>query len=157
MEKIQPYSDEKLTYNETTGRYELTAQYVKGAWGNPFTDDNVLSVRIKRNTTKVYEYIFSRGYSANRGAVNYLISHTEAYRRFIFDCLSAQMEADLASGYNDQDKYLPENKDARDLQFLNQVSVSTENIVESSVGYGGINLIYAGTYPIWVYLFVMEK
>lgn len=152
MEKITPYSDEKMLYNETTNQYELTIAWVKSNFGNPFADDNVLEQRIKRNTRKVYNYIFSHGYSGNRKAIIAIITYTEEYRQYIYDALFSQMESDLASGYNDQDLYVAKNKDERELQQLNQVSVNTENILKSSNGYGGINLLYAGVFNYSVYL-----
>ena len=152
MEKIQPYSDEKMLYNEETKQYELTLSWVKANFGNPYTDDNVLEQRIKRNTRKVYNYIFSRSFSGNRKAITAIINHTEEYRQFIYDALFSQMESDLASGYNDQDLYVAKTKDDRELQQLNQVSVSTENILKGSMGYGGINLLYAAMFnnTIWL-------
>ena len=152
MEKIKPYSDEKMLYNDITKQYELTIAWVKNAFGNPFADDNVLEQRIKRNTRKVYDYIFSHSYSGNRKIILAIVSHTEEYRNYIYDALLSQMESDLASGYNDQDNYLPKTKDERELQHLNQVSVGTENILKSSNGYGGINLLYAGVLPYQIYL-----
>ncbi len=152
MEKIMPYSDEKMLYNETTKQYELQLAWVKSNFGNPFADDGVLEQRIKRNTRKVYNYIFSHGYSGNRKAITAIINHTNEYREYIYDALFSEMEADLASGYNDQDLYVARSKDDRDLQFANQVSVGTENILKSSNGYGGLNLLYAGAFAYGVYL-----
>ena len=152
MEKITPYSDEKMLYNEQTLQYELQLAWVKNNFGNPYVDDNVLEQRIKRNTRKVYNYIFSHGYSGNRKAITAIINHTEEYRQFIYDALFSQMESDLASGYNDQDLYVAKTKDDRELQQLNQVSMNTENILKSSNGYGGINLLYAGAFNYGVYL-----
>ena len=117
MEHIQPYSDGKMLYNEETKQYELQPAWVKANFGNPFNDDNTLSVRIKRNTRKVYNYIFSHGFSGNRRAIIAIINHTEEYRNYIFDALSNQMEADLASGYNDQDLFVPKSMDERNMQF----------------------------------------
>ena len=152
MEKIQPYSDVKMLYNENTNQYELQLAWVKENFGNPFADDNVLEQRIKRNTRKVYDYIFSHGYSGNRKAITAIINHTEEYRKFIYDALFSQMESDLASGYNDQDLYVAKTRDDRQLQQLNQVSVGTENILKSSNGYGGINLLCATVFNYMVYL-----
>lgn len=152
MNKIQPLSDDIMLYNETTKQYELQLAWVKGNFGNPFADDGVLQMRIKRNTRKVYNYIFSHSYSGNRKAIYAIINHTNEYRDYIKDALISEMEADLASGYNDQDLYLAKSKDERDLQHLNEVSVATENILKSSIGYGSINLLYMGAFPYGVYL-----
>ena len=84
MKHIQPYSDAKMLYNEETKQYELKPAWVKANFGNPFSDDNVLEVRIKRNTRRVYNYIFSHGFSGNRKAILAIINHTEEYRNYIF-------------------------------------------------------------------------
>ena len=152
MKKIEPYSDEKMLYNETTKQYELQASFVKEQFGNVFKDDAILEQRIKRNTRKVYNYIFSRAYSGNRKTITAIINHTEEYRNFIFDALLSQMESDMASGYTDQDLYVPKSKDERELQQINEVSVNTENILKSSNGYGGINLLFASAFNSAVYL-----
>lgn len=152
MEKILPYSDEKMLYNEETKQYELDLGWVKSNFGNPFADDNTLTVRIKRNTRKVYNYIFSHSNSGNRKIITAIINHTEEYRTYIYDALFSEMEADLASGYNDQDKYVPKTKDDRELQHMNQVSVTTQEIIMNSQGYGGINLVSAMVLPYGVFL-----
>lgn len=152
MKHIQPYSDEKMLYNEETKQYELQPAWVKANFGNPFNDDNTLSVRIKRNTRRVYNYIFSHGFSGNRKAILAIINHTEEYRSYIYDALFSQIEADLASGYNDQDLYVAKSADERNLQFLNQVSAQTESILKSSNGYGGINLLFAAAFNYGIYL-----
>jgi len=156
MNKINTYSDEKMLYNELTKQYELNSGFVKGQFGNPYTDDAMLEMRIKKNTRKVYDYIFSRAYSGNRKIIVAIINHTEEYRNWIFDALTRQMEADITSGYNDQDNYVPENRDEREMQQLNQVSVSCENVLYDSIGYGGINLLYAGVFSPSIYLEFME-
>ena len=152
MKKIEPISDDKMLYNDETKQYELQASWVKDNFGNPYKDDTVLAQRIKRNTRKVYNYIFSRAYSGNRKTILAIINHTEEYRQFIYDALFSQMESDLASGYNDQDLYVPKSRDERELQQLNEVSVNTENILKSSNGYGGINLLCACAFNSAVYL-----
>ena len=152
MKHIEPYSDEKMLYNEETKRYELKPAWVKANYGNPFNDDNTLSVRIKKNTRKVYDYIFSHGFSGNRKAIIAIINHTEEYRNYIFDALAAQIEADLASGYNDQDLFVPKTMDERNLQLMNQVAAGTENILKASVGYGGINLLFVAAFNYSIYL-----
>ena len=152
MKKIEPYSDDKMLYNNETKQYELKPSWVKSQIGDPFADDTVLEQRIKRNTRKVYNYIFSRSYSGNRKTIIAVINHTEEYREFIYDALFSQMESDIASGYNDQDMYVAKTKDDRELQQINQVSVNTENILKNAAGYGGINLLYASAFNSAVYL-----
>lgn len=152
MKHIQPYSDDRMLYNEETKQYELKLSWVKANYGNPYNDDNTLSVRIKRNTRKVYNYIFSHGFSGNRKAILAIINHTEEYRQYIFDALSSQIEADLASGYNDQDHFVARSVDERNMQLINQVSAETETVLKSAMGYGGINLLFASAFHHSVYL-----
>lgn len=155
MKKIEPYSDAKMLYNKELDRYELNRNWVKNNFDVPF-DDNILDKRIKKNTRIVYNRIFEIANTSNRQIINKIINHTEEYRNYIFDCLSSQIESDLISGYNDQGAFVPESKEQRDLQKLNAVSVDTERIIYNAKSYGGINLIYGGVLPTWVYLFVME-
>ena len=93
-----------------------------------------------------------RDSDGNRKTITAIINHTEEYREFIYDALFSQMESDAASGYNDQDLYVPKSKDERELQQINEVSVNTENILKSSNGYGGINLLFASAFNSAVYL-----
>lgn len=144
MEKIRPHSDDKMLYNEKTKKYELTLSYVKGEYGNPFGDDKKLRSRIVRNTQKVYNYIFSHTHALNINWVYSFINETEEYREWIFQALDSQIMADLASGYNDNTLYVEDRR----TQYMNQVSVDTENILKASQGYGGINLLCM--YPIVV-------
>lgn len=151
MKKIEPYSDAKMLYNKELERYELNANYVKNNFEVPF-DDNVLEKRIKKNTRVVYNRIFEIANSGNRKIINTIINHTQEYRDYIFDCLSAQMESDLASGYNDQGLFVPESKEQREMQQINAVCVECERIIMSAKGYGGVNLVYGGVLPTFVYL-----
>lgn len=152
MEKIQPYSDEKMLYNEKLQQYELQLSWVKNLFDNPFTDDAVLENRIKKNTRKILNYIFSHSYSANRKTIIALILKTEEYRDWFYDALISQMESDLASGFNDNDLYVAKSQSERETQYLNQVSISTENILENSKGYGGINILSMSLFPATIYL-----
>lgn len=155
MKKIEPYSDAKMLYNKENDRYELNRNWVKNNFDIPF-DDNILDKRIKKNTRVVYNRIFEIANTSNRQIINKIINHTEEYRNYIFDCLSSQIESDLISGYNDQGAFVPESKEQRDMQKLNAVSVDTERIIYNAKSYGGINLVYGGVLPTWVYLFAME-
>lgn len=152
MKTITPYSDDKMLYNEETQQYELQLAWVKNLFENPFRDDGVLEQRIKKNTRKILNYIYSHSYSGNRKTINALILKTEEYRTWLYDALISQMESDLASGYNDNDLYVSKSLNEREMQYINQVSVSTENILESSKGYGGINILSSSVFPAFVYL-----
>lgn len=152
MKHINPYSDDVLTYNEQLHTYELTRQWILDNFGNPFRDDGVLNARIKRNTRKVYNYIFNIAYSGNRKIITAIINHTEEYREWIRDCLMAQMEADLSSGFNDNTLFNSKSVEERMLKQIDEICIDCEHIVYSAAGYGGINLICATALPNIVYL-----
>ena len=152
MKKITPYSDAKMLYNEKLNNYELTPSYIKATYGNTFTDDAVLERRIRKNTKKVLGYINAHTNSGNIRLVNSLILKTEEYRKWFFDALDNQMEADLASGYNDNDLYVARNGEERAMQSVNEVSVATQQVLESSRAYGGINLLSMSLLSAWCFL-----
>ena len=152
MKTITPYSDDKMLYNEETQQYELQLSWVKNLFDNPFRDDGVLEQRIKKNTRKILNYIYSHSFGGNRKTINALILKTEEYRTWFYDALISQMESDIASGFNDNDLYVAKSMSEREMQYINQVSVSTENILESSKGYGGINILSMSIFPAFVYL-----
>ena len=100
MNKIEPYNDANLTYDENTKRYFLTLETVKSNLPETITDDGILTYRIKKNTRIVYNYILSHCHSSNRKVVVDLIAHTEEYRNWIYEVLMAQMEDDLFKSYS---------------------------------------------------------
>ena len=146
MNKIEPYNDKKLTYDENTKRYFLTLETVKSNLPETITDDGILTYRIKKNTRIVYNYILSHCHSSNRKVVVDLIAHTEEYRNWIYEVLMAQMEADLFNGYNDLGLQPAQNTEERMLQIEQQVCIETQSIIYSSLGYGNVNIMAA--YPI---------
>lgn len=155
MNIIEPYNDDKLVFNEKTNQYELDMAWVKENFGNPFSDDGTLTLRIKRNTRVVYDYLFSHAFSGNRKIITAIINHTKEYREYIHDALFRQMEADCNSGYNDNGLFVGESRDQRDMQYLNRVCVACEEVLQDGIGYGGINLMSATTLPKMVYLTFM--
>ena len=155
--KIKPYSDETLTYNETTSQYELTMEYVKDNFEVTFKNDEVLKKRIKKNSRNIYRFIINRGHTANSEVIKFLLNKTEEGRRFLIEVLSTQMEADLASGYNDMGDTPAVNLnngqviDRAEL-IRNQVSVNTEELINNSASYFGISIIYQAPYPYGLFL-----
>ena len=157
------YTDDKMVYNEITGQYELALNYVKSLFQITFKDDTTLQKRIPKNSRKIYNFIFYRSYSSNSRVINFLLNETENGRKFLFDVLSEQMEADLQTGYNDlsnQPAVNVANGQAIDRNVLanNQISVDTEQVIENSASYfGGINLLYRSIFPAGLFLLVMQN
>lgn len=158
----KPYNDEVLVFNELTGRYELTMQYVKNNFDISFANDKVLKERITKNSRKIYNVIYARSNSANKSVVEFMLHRTLQGRVFIHDLLFEQIEADLQSGYNDLSNmpainYAKGNIIPREEQIRNQISVDTEQILDRSQQYFGINILYSSTYPFYVYNFVEKN
>ena len=158
----KPYSDEVMTFNDLTGRYELTIQYVKDNFTINYQNDNVLKERIKKNSRKIYNVIFARSNTANKQVIDFMLNRTLQGRVFLHDLLYEQLEADLQSGFNDLSSmpainYANGNVIPREEQIRNQISVDTEQILDRSEEYFGINLLYASTYPFYVYNFVEKN
>lgn len=152
MKTITPYDDEKMTFHG--GRYQLTLQVVKDEFENTFQDDQILKKRIRKNSKKVYDFIFYRGYSGNKDIIEKLINHTDEGRKFIFEVLVSQMEADLESGYNDLSMTSPVNVSNgqvidREILANNQVSIDTEQLIENSATYFGVSIVYRSPFP-WI-------
>ena len=154
---IKPYSDEKLTWNETLKQYELAFKFCKAEYPSNFADDDTLKRRIKKNTRNVYRYVEYHVNSYNKKIVNAIISHTEEGRQFIFDLLSTQFESDVDSGYNDigdtsainvaNGQIIDRNEIRRNL-----VSVATEEVFDNSQSYFGINIGYQAPFPSYYFI-----
>ena len=158
----KPFDDEVLKFNETTGRYELTIQYVKDNFSISFRDDTVLKERIKKTTRKIYNVIYARSYTANKQVIDFMLHRTQQGRVFIHDLLFEQLEADLQTGYNDLSSmpainYAKGNIIPREEQIRNQISVDTEQILDRSEEYFGINIMYSSAFPFYVYNFVEKN
>ena len=54
LHTISHYDDDKLRFNDKTGRYELTVEYCKDEFDANFKDDRKLEKRIKLNSQVVY-------------------------------------------------------------------------------------------------------
>lgn len=152
LHKIQPYSDNDLTWNESTHQYELTLQYCKANFEDNFRDDGVLQKRIQKNSHKIYRFIKYRVYSRNRPIVNNVLNNTQEGREFIKEMLSAQMEADIETGFNDLSSTPAVNVangqiiDRNEL-YRNQICVDAEQIFDSSDDYFGFRIGYQAAFP----------
>lgn len=153
--KIEPYNDNKMNFNASSGMYELTLQVVKANFEITTNDDEALTKRIKKNSRVVYNFISRYAKGSNLGVVYKLIEHTEEYRKWIYDALMCQMEADLLTGRNSMGDLPPTNRDEFDLQGVATLTQDTQTILYDGIRYGGINLLFAGSFPTQVYLEVM--
>ena len=156
---IKPYDDESLKYDQSLNRYLLTFEYCKNNFDANFRDDGVLERRIKKNTRNVYNFIYSRVATVNKPVVEFLLTRTKEGRKFILDILSAQMEADVESGYNDLTDFSPINLSKgsvlpREEFKRNQVTVQVEQIFDNSDNYFGVRIGYLGMFPWWLFQLV---
>lgn len=158
LHKIKPYSDDSLFWNEENEQYELTIQYVKDQFDDNYADDETLAKRIKKNSRKVYRFIKNHVNSHNRAVVNNLLKGTEEGRNFIKDILSAQIEADLQTGYNDLSETPAINVAngqiiPREELIRNQLCVDAEQVFDDSDIYFGFRIGYQGVFPAIYFLF----
>ena len=150
---IDPRNDDKLEFNKSVGRYQLTFEYVKTLFDAvPYGNDSITKRRIRETSTRVYSYLHSHCYSANRLAVNLLLNRTEAGRNFLIEVLTSQLLADAEYGYNDLLRRPTINSATnsildRDDVRRNGISIETELLIEDSISYFGINLTYMGMFP----------
>jgi len=151
MNRIEPYSDDKLTYEN--GMYCLTLQYVKDRFNatGKFRDDGVLLARIEKNSEKIYDVIYDRSNQRNKKIVDFVLNETQEGREWLLRLLKTEMEADLDYAYNSLGD-LPAVNGAngqvidRNELFRNEISVATERVLDNSTRYLGFNIMVA--YPI---------
>lgn len=149
---INVYDDDKLVYNPSTDHYELSMEYVRNEFGENFQDDATMQKRITKNSRRVYNYIYTHGHHTNKEVVAFLLKRTKEGRKFLFDCLSAQMEADAENGFNDLtlnpsiNVVNGQRLDRYDLR-TNLLSVDTEELIDGSAAYFGVSIVAQVTYP----------
>lgn len=152
----RPYDDENLRFDGKSGRYVLTFEYAKAHFPPNFKDDETLKLRLEANSRKIYNFLHYRGYAQNRKAMDFMLNETKEGRDFLLALLSEQMEADVASGFNDLSSIPavnPANGNVIDREQLraNQISVDAEQIVDDSAAWFGIPITLRQRYP-WYYL-----
>lgn len=155
----EPYDDDKLVFNEKTGRYELALPHVKSQFDITFRDDGILQRRITKNSRKIYNVIYARSNSYNKGVIAFCLNRTKEGRRWLYDLLMEQIEADLETGFNDLSSqpainYMNGRITPREEQIRNQITVDTEQVLDRSVDYFGINLMYQSMFPSYVFIYV---
>lgn len=148
----EPYDDDKMRFDGSANRYVLTLEYAKKEFEETFRDDGVLSKRLNKNSRKVYDFIHYRGATANRPVVDFLLNRTEQGREFILQVLTAQMEADTESGYNDLSSTPAINASNgqyidRNLLAQNQLCVDAEQIIDQSASYFGVSIVLRTQFP----------
>ena len=154
---INHYDDDNLTFNEKTGRYELTIQYCKNNFDSTFKNDGVLTRRIKLNSQVVYNYIALHTATVNKPVVSFLLNKTQEGRDFLLEVLQAQMYADIQTGYNDllfqpAINFQGQDKDRTQIR-LNSLCVAAEQLFEESDKYFGVRISYQGQFPIPYFVF----
>lgn len=153
----KPYDDDLLIYDTKTKRYLLAIAGVKNEHTITFQDDGILEKRIKLNSQLIYSYIYAFGFSGNRKVVEWLINNTEEGRSFIYDALNAQMESDLATGLNSlsfQPTVNPKTGQVMPLDSVIKGLISPMSmlVINDSVGYLGINLLYPAKYTQEIFI-----
>ena len=157
----KPYNDDNLVFNDKTGRYELTLQYLKDHFDSSYKNDGEAQRRIKLNSQVVYYYINLHTASTNRQVVNFLLNKTEQGRAFLLEILSAQIYADLQTGYNDL-MYNPavsftgQDKDRNEIR-RNALCVAAEDVFNSSDAYFGFPIGYQGILPAIFYVWANQN
>ncbi len=158
-----PYDDEKLIYNNETGRYELTMEEAKTLFDvMPIKNDSVLKRRLKDNSRLVYNYLVNHSNTANRQVINFMLNRTENGRKFIYAVLMAQIESDLEYATNSLGKMPTVNVQSgqvmdRYLVRENMLCLNAENEIDDSVNYFGFNICYAEPYPTSIFQFVYQN
>lgn len=157
LKPVNPYSDNSLFYNTSTGKYELTLGYVNEQFTNTFRDEGTLQKRIRKNTRVVYSYLLSHCYTNNVAIVEKLLNYTMQGRAFLLDILTCQMEADLASGYNDlgiTPAINVANMSKLERQDIksNLLCVNAEQVMDRCQEYFGFNIFVMCPYSSETYL-----
>jgi hypothetical protein len=158
---IKSSDTEALKWNETTKRYELKLEFVKQEMDVNFADDGVTEKRIKKNSKKIYNYIYYHSYGANKPFIERLLNETKQGQEFLKDVLLEQFEADNETAFNDLSSQPAVNIangqiiDRDELQ-RNQISVDTEQIIERNADYFGFNICVMTKFPPALILFLMR-
>lgn len=152
MKKIEPYTDNALEWDKDNNQYVLTKAYIKANYEVNYRDDRVLDARRKKNSRVVYRVIVARLYQSNVPLAIWLLNHTDEGRQFMLDILKEQMEADLASGYNDLGSQNPINLasgqtiDRFEIE-KNLLCVNADMMIQGVTNYFPFNLFVQYEYP----------
>ena len=106
---IKPYSDDYLTYNETTGRYVLTTKNLLENYGIDLNSSaNSVGAQGILNMVSISIYNFIHKHNFNNEMQDYMIASTEKGRKIINDAMCMQFMYIRQAGYlsrsTDKDK-----------------------------------------------------
>lgn len=152
MKHLEHFTDRNLAWDEDNGFYVLTKEYVRRNYDVTYRDDGILDRRLLKNSRIVYQEIKKRLASANMKFGLWLINETAEGRKFVFDILCAQMEADLTSAYNDIGNSSPVNMAnghvmKREELMRNVLCVNAETIIDAPSAYFPFNIFMSWEYP----------
>jgi len=143
MKTLNHFDDQKLKFED--GMYVLTLTEIKKRF-DTIMEDAEIERRAYKNSCHVYDYILNHCHSQNVSLFTKILNETEEGRSFILKVLSAQMEADLMSGYNDIGKQVlvdvsnGKNID-RNLIRQNLLCVDAQILIENSASYFGFSIV----------------
>lgn len=148
MNTIEAMTDNDMAYEN--GRYHLTLSYLKDSveGAKDAFDDAKLLIRSKKNSRMIYNWIRAHCHSSNWKIAQFLINKTEEGKNLLKDALTAQMEADLMSGFNDLGNMPTDGKLKREEILEGQLCVEAEQILEGSTAELGVNILSMAPYPI---------
>lgn len=96
----KPYDTETMRYDATLHQYILMPKVINDLGGS-YKDDGVRDRTLKAISRRVYGWIYKTANSGNRYYFEFELACNPLLRPVIEEALTAQLEADLASGYND--------------------------------------------------------
>lgn len=147
MTLIEAITDEEMEFEN--GRYHLTKQFIRNSvdGAENAIDDKKLMMRSKKNSRVIYAYIMGHCHSANWKTVLFLLNRTQEGKDLLKEALATQLEADLLSGYNDLGNMPADSQLKRDEIRDSQITIETEQILESSISALGVNILSMAPYP----------
>ena len=145
----KPFNSDDMVYDSVLHQYILTPKVVKDLGGN-YKDDRIQERTLKAISRRVYGWVYKTTNSHNRYYVEFELACNSLVRSIIEEALKAQLEADIASGFNDIPLQSPIN-------FVNG-NIIPRNIIEQNMiapeaeyairSFSNPNLLFAGDYGI---------
>lgn len=150
MKHLEPFTDNVLEWDGN--QYVLTREFIKANYEVAYRDDETLDRRRRKNTRVVYSVIASRLCQSNSKLAMWVLNNTECGRVFLRDILAEQMEADLATGYNDLGtSNLVNMANGQVIKRIdiehNLLCVNAELMLQSATNYFPFNLFVQYPYP----------
>lgn len=136
-----------MNYDKDNHRYVLVAKNCSDIanLSEVYSDFNTIEKTLKSISRTIYNWIYSRVPFSNKNYIEYLLATHKDCIRVIYGAMIAQLEADIASGYNDIKNQPAINFQTgmnvgRDEIKKNLVCIEAQNILESC----SFNIFYAG-------------